>query len=179
MGEPAWLIDNTPSGRYPIYTRGNVGEVFPEAVAPLSWTLGAVPGAEMGWRDAFARFGAFDHEEFNQDEIEILGCFGGYAYLNVSVSRVLAVRTPGMTPELMDLTIFGESDAPPYRPSPTDESPAHTERIQQTLGWIFTVEQLDELHDDQRMVDEIVAKRPDYASMSNEAIVEYVRELMV
>ena len=58
-----WVVDVEPSARYPIYTRGNVGEVFPEAVAPLSWTLGARAGAEPGWRDAFVQFGAFDHDE--------------------------------------------------------------------------------------------------------------------
>src|SRR4051812_22773459 len=73
MGERIWVVDNEPSKKYPIYTRGNVGEVFPEAVAPLSWTMFGIPGAETGWRDAFERFGAFDADEFNPDELEILG----------------------------------------------------------------------------------------------------------
>lgn len=176
--ERIWVVDNEPSQRYPIYTRGNVGEVFPEAVAPLSWTLGAVPGAETGWRDALGRFGAFDLDEFNPDEIECLGCFGGYAYLNVSISRILAIRTPGLTPELMDQSLFGTSDAPPYQPRPTDESPSHTERINQTIGWILTQEDLPELVDDQRMVDETVRNRPDFESMSNEAIVAHAKAHM-
>src|SRR5438105_7852685 len=169
-GEPMgkiWVVDNEPSRRYPIYTRGNVGEVFPEAVAPLSWTLAGIPGAETGWRDAFVRFGAFDEDEFNPHEIEILGVFGGYCYLNVSVTRIFAVRTPGLTPELMDQAVFGASEAPPYRPLPTDESPAHTERIQQTLQWIFTVDDLPELVDDQHRVQDIVARRPDFASLTD------------
>lgn len=178
MADRIWVVDNEPSARYPIYTRGNVGEVFPEAVAPLSWSLGARRASEPGWRDAFVRFGAFDAEEFSADDIEILGCFGGYAYLNVSVSRILAVRTPGMTPEMMDLSFFGESDAPPYDPQPTDESPAHTERIQQTLNWIFTVDELTALHDDQRDVEAIVANRPDYSAMSNAELVAYGVDLM-
>ncbi|MDQ1396881.1 MAG: rifampicin phosphotransferase, partial [Acidimicrobiaceae bacterium] len=75
------------------------------------------------------RFGAFDMDEFDPDEIDILGVFGGYCYINVSISRVFAVRTPGLTPELMDQTLFGTSSAPPYAPSPTDESPEHEARI--------------------------------------------------
>ncbi|MBV8958259.1 MAG: phosphoenolpyruvate-utilizing protein [Actinobacteria bacterium] len=176
--ERIWAVDNEPSQRYPIYTRGNVGEVFPEAVAPLSWTLGAIPGAETGWRDALERFGAFDLDEFNPDEIECLGCFGGYAYLNVSISRILAIRTPGLTPELMDQSLFGTSEAPPYQPRPTDESPAHTGRINETIGWILTQEDLPELVDDQRMVDETVRNRPDFASMSNEAVVAHAKSHM-
>lgn len=173
--ERIWIVDNEPSERYPIYTRGNVGEVFPEAVAPLSWTLGAVKIAEPSWREAFERFGAFDVGEFDADQIEILGCFGGYAYLNVSISRILAVRTPGLTPDLIDQAFFGESDAPKYSAQATDESPPHTERIMQTLGWILTTEGLPELLDDQQQVDEIVAQRPDLAHLSDKELVDHTR----
>ena len=173
-----WVVDNEPSERYPIYTRGNVGEVFPEAVAPLTWSMSGIPEAEPGWRDAFARFGAFDADEFNPDEIEIMGVFGGYAYLNVSISRVFAVRTPGLTPELMDQTLFGTSAAPPYEPRPTDEDPEKTARIQQTLQWILTTDDLPELVEDQRRVEQIVASRPDLTKLSNEELVAQNRELI-
>lgn len=178
MSERIWVVDNEPSKRYPIYTRGNIGEVFPEAVAPLSWTLGAIPGAEQGWRDAFERFGAFDRDEFDSEQIETLGCFGGYGYLNVTLSRIFAVRTPGLTPELMDQTLFGTSSAPPYEAQPTDESPEHTARIQQTMGWILTVEELPELVEDQQFVEDAVANRPDFPSMANEEILAWARSHM-
>lgn len=173
-----WVVDNEPSRRYPIYTRGNVGEVFPEAVAPLSWTLGGIPGSEPGWRDAMVRLGAFDAEEFDDGELNLLGVFGGYCYLNVSISRIFAVRTPGLTPELMDQSLFGTSEAPPYEPRPGDESPEHTARIEQTIGWILTTPDLPELLDDQRRVDEVVATRPDLAAMSAEELLGHARERM-
>ena len=173
-----WVVDNQPSERYPIYTRGNVGEVFPEAVAPLTWSMSGIPEAEPGWRDAFVRFGAFDHDEFNPDEMEIMGVFGGYCYLNVSISRVFAVRTPGLTPELMDQTLFGTSSAPPYEAQPTDEDPSKTARIQQTLQWVLTAEDLPELVDDQRRVEQHVASRPDLTKLSNRELVDGWRELI-
>jgi pyruvate,water dikinase len=173
-----WVVDNEPSQRYPIYTRGNVGEVFPEAVAPLSWTIAGIPRAEPGWRDALVRFGAFDYDEFESDNLNALGVFGGYCYLNVSVSRIFAVRTPGLTPELMDQTLFGASDAPPYDPRPTDESSEHTERIQQTLQWILTVEDLPELLEDQRTVEEAVAARPVLSTLTNEQLLAHGRSRM-
>ncbi|MBA3653412.1 MAG: phosphoenolpyruvate-utilizing protein [Actinobacteria bacterium] len=173
-----WVVDNDPSQRYPIYTRGNVGEVFPEAVAPLSWTLAGIPRAEPGWRDALVRFGAFDQSEFESDNLNALGVFGGYCYLNVSISRILAVRTPGLTPDLMDQTLFGTSEAPPYDPRPTDESSEHTERIQATLQWVLTTEDLPELLDDQRTVDQLVAARPDLASLTNEELLGHARSRM-
>ena len=33
-----WICDGEPSARYPIWTRGNVGEVFPWPVTPATWT---------------------------------------------------------------------------------------------------------------------------------------------
>src|SRR5438477_2468868 len=177
VAEKIWVVDDEPSARYPIYTRGNVGEVFPEAVAPLSWTLGARAGAEPGWRDAFVRFGAFDREEF-PDPMDLLGCFGGYAHLNVSISRTVAVRTPGMTPEVMDQTRFGAPAAPAYVPRPGDQSPAHTERVQRTLNWVMTAESLPELAEDQRTVDEARAERGDLSSLSDLELVETTRARM-
>ena len=37
-------ITQTPSKRYPIYTRGNAGEVWPEVAYPLTITLTRVAG---------------------------------------------------------------------------------------------------------------------------------------
>lgn len=179
MADRIWVVDNDPSEKYPIYTRGNVGEVFPDTVAPLSWTMFGRPGAEPGWRDAFVRFGVFDHAEFNPDELEILGVFGGYCYLNVSISRIFGVRVPGLTPELVDQSIWGEMPGvPPYRALPTDESPTHTERVQQTVGWIFTTQDLPELRSDQQRVKAIQEARPDLSSLSNEELLAYMRSFL-
>ena len=54
-----WVADSTLSARYPIYTRANVGEVFPDPVTPLTFDSGLWL-AELGWRDAWARMGAFE-----------------------------------------------------------------------------------------------------------------------
>lgn len=176
MSPRIWVVDNEPSRRYPIYTRGNVGEVFPDTVAPLSWTLFGIPGAEQGWRDALERFGAFDRSEFSDQQIEILGVFGGYCYLNVSVSRIFAVRTPGLTPQIMDYTLFGEMEGvPPYQESPTDESPEHSAKIQQTLGWVLTATELPELVEDQHRVEDLVAGRPDLGAASVDQLLGRVR----
>jgi hypothetical protein len=175
----AWVVDNPISRRYPIYTRGNVGAVFPDPVAPLSWTIAGIPGAEQGWRDAFVRFGVFDAEEFSAEEIEILGVFGGYAYLNVSVSRIFGVRVPGLTPEMVDYSLFGEQpDVLPYQPAPGDESPEHTARIAETLGWILTAQDLPELVESQLRMEELRAGRPDLSTLDDRQLVERTLHLM-
>mgnify|MGYP004192519553 CR=1 FL=1 len=49
----SWIIEGTVDPRWPINTRGNVGEVFPEVLTPLSYRLGVI-AAEKAWRDAYA-----------------------------------------------------------------------------------------------------------------------------
>jgi phosphohistidine swiveling domain-containing protein len=171
LDEP-WVVDNPPSAAYPIYTRANVGEVFPDPVTPLSWTVAGVPGAEAGWRDAYARFGVFDVDEFNPDEIEILGVFGGYCYLNVSVSRIFGVRVPGLTPQLIDYSFFGEQPGiPPYEAGSTDESAVHAERSGATLQWILTAADLPELLEEQRAMEQLRSERPDVSALSDADLV--------
>lgn len=172
-----WIVDSTPSKRYPIYTRANVGEVFPDPVAPLSGDLITLH-SETGWRDALARFGSNDHDEFDPNNNEIIGIFGGYCYLNVTISRILGVRTPGLTAESIDFQLWGEMPGvPPYAPQPTDESPVHTERITQTLGWVLTTDSLPELAADEKMLDELRAARPDFTQMSERELVDRVTGL--
>ena len=174
-----WIVDDEMSDRYPLYTRGNVGEVFPDPVAPFTWTLVGFGGSELGWRDAFERFGAFDHDEFSPSRNEILACFGGYCYLNVSVSRIFGVRVPGLTPELVDFSLFGEqAGAPPYEARPGDESEAHSERINATLGWILTVEDLPELREHQDAIEELRSQRPDVSTLSDRELLERTRQIM-
>jgi phosphohistidine swiveling domain-containing protein len=171
-----WICDTEPSERYPVWTRGNIGEVFPWPVTPATFSLGVRQAAEPGWRDALVRFGAFDLDEFSPDGNDIVGCFGGYGYLNASVSRILGVRTPGLTPEQIDYSFWGEMPGvPPYEPREGDEDPAKTEAIQQTLGWIFSAPELTDLEADQRRMAELRAARPDLDAMSDEELVATYR----
>ena len=95
VSEKIWVVDDEPSPDYPVWTRANVGEVFPDIVTPMGWTMWGFEGAELGWRDALVRTGAFSPDEFAADRKEIVGSFGGYCYLNVSVSRVFDGAAPG------------------------------------------------------------------------------------
>jgi len=137
-----------------VYTRGNVGEVFPSVVSPLSWS--AYGGeAELGWREAWRDYGMAldrDFEAAGDTGKVIVGCFGGYAYLNVSYIRVFAVRTPGISVEDMDRQFFGESDAPPYRPHADDKSMMASLRVARTLLRTLTAKRLPELETDKARV---------------------------
>jgi hypothetical protein len=46
-----WVCDDEASARFPVYTRGNVGEVYSEVVSPLTWSAYGVGALEAGYRD--------------------------------------------------------------------------------------------------------------------------------
>ena len=51
MTEP-WIVSTTPHETFNFYTRANIGEVFPDPVAPLSFSWfesdGTIGGSEIG-----------------------------------------------------------------------------------------------------------------------------------
>jgi phosphoenolpyruvate synthase/pyruvate phosphate dikinase len=174
------VTDTELSSRYPIYTRANVGEVFPDPVtpgarAPLMWE------AELGWRRAYVRMGAFDLDEFPPDEFCILGIAGGYCYLNASVMRLFGERAPGLSWKMIDDQFFGaQPGIPDYLEQPGDVRPDLTEKLQATFGWAFAQHSVDEL---QRLTAhrnrtiELRRTRPDFSTMSSAEINAYAHSL--
>ncbi|MBK9178547.1 MAG: phosphoenolpyruvate-utilizing protein [Acidimicrobiales bacterium] len=165
-GEPIWIVDDAPSHRFPLYTRGNVGEVFPTVVSPLTWSLFGEM-AELGWRDAFTRFGVLVPADVAGERMLLLGVFGGYAYLNASYIRVLAVRTPGMTVADLDRQFFGESEAPPYVPRPGDRHLLASLRVGATLARTLLARTLPDLDADKQWVGSWMRHLPDPAGASD------------
>lgn len=146
--EPIWATDNAPSTDWPLYTRGNVGEVFPEVVLPLTWDLYG-QRAEAGWRGAYRDMGLLMPGDFSDAEpMTILSVFGGYCYINASYVRVLGVRAPGGTVEAIDMQFFGESDAPGYRAKPGDKNLRSTARLGKTVFRLLGTTELPALLDD-------------------------------
>lgn len=121
MAVTHWIVEGRIDPRWPINTRGNIGEVFPEVLTPLSYELGVV-AAEAGWRDAYRKIGILRKSDFKNDEPVIIGLYAGYGYLNVSYLRMIGVRAPGSSPEAIDATLFGEGNPPPYQPMKGDKS---------------------------------------------------------
>ena len=134
----SWIIEGQVDQRWPINTRGNVGEVFPEVLTPLSYRLGVI-FAEKAWRDAYAELGVARKGDFSGADPVIVGLYGGYAYLNLSYLRILGVRAPASSPEAIDVAFFGEGDPPPYVPRKGDKSLFSTVRIlKSVLGALGT-----------------------------------------
>ncbi len=174
------VTDTELSARFPIYTRANVGEVFPDPVtpatrSPLLWE------SELGWRDAYIRMGAFDEDEFPAAEFCILGVAGGYCYLNASVMRLFGERAPGLSWKVIDDQFFGaQPGIPEYVQRPGDVRPDLTERLQETFAWVFaqtSLSDLDRLTDHRRRTIELRRKRPDFSAMSDQEIWDYAHAL--
>ena len=132
-GQRAWFLDDTPSTRFPLYCRGNVGEIVPEVATPLTSSI-TTPAFRHVFRSLFAGTGVFRREELD-DPAATGGLFGGYLYFNVSMMRTFAVRLPGMKPADIDAQMLGRSTAvPPYVRRPGDRAPARRPLIVFGLG---------------------------------------------
>ena len=173
MANKYYVTDSSLSQRFPIYTRANVGEVFPDPVTPLSSST-ALYEAELGWRDAWVRMGAFDADEFPEGEFCQLGVQGGYCYLNASLIRLFGERAPGLSWQTMDEQFFGaQPGIPPYQEMEGDVRPDLGEKIGATFGWVFgqqSLGDLTELTADRAETKALRDTRPDLAALSLEQL---------
>lgn len=173
MGDKYYVTDTSLSQRFPIYTRANVGEVFPDPVTPLS-SSAALWEAELGWRDAWVRMGAFEADEFPDGDFCQLGVQGGYCYLNASLIRLFGERAPGLSWQMMDEQFFGaQPGIPPYEEMEGDVRPDLGEKIGATFGWVFaqqSLSDLTELTEERALTKALRDDRPDVSALSLEQL---------
>ena len=164
------IIDRT-SKVFPLYSRANVGEIFPDPISPLNASIGFQACLETGWRQAFVACKVWDHDLYDQSaEKNILPAFNNYLYINMSLMRLFGVRVPGMTPEAVDLQYFGDMPGIPSYESEKrdfDENEAFSASagawlMEEVLG----ATNLDAYDADRAEVDRIRAERPDLTGLS-------------
>lgn len=181
MATKYYVTDTSLSERFPLYTRANVGEVFPDPVTPLTSDT-VLLLAEEGWRDAWVRMGAFDADEFPEGDFCQLGVAGGYCYLNASLIRLFGVRAPGLTWQDMDAQFFGaQPGIPDYVAFPGDERPDLTEKIGGTFMWVLgqhSLSALTELTDDRNSTKKLRAERPDLSTLADRDLWERYESLI-
>jgi len=107
-----WVPElNTPiDPRYPLYSNGNISEVLPGCITPLSWSY-IGPTIEHAFRSQGVAFGAM---EWSGPAYQVLGFFYHRPYVCVSFLEAVAARIPGMSPD----TIHEEFVGPPQTPTP-------------------------------------------------------------
>lgn len=172
--EKIWETDNPPSRQWPLYTRGNVGEVFPEVVLPFTWDL-IGKAAEDGWRQGFVKMGLVAEGDFSDDEdMIILSVFGGYCYINASYVRLLGVRAPGGKVENIDTMFFGESDAPAYEARDGDKNFKASLMLGKTLLRLLSTKDLPAMAQDKVKVERFLDRYPG-DDASNDELIAYCR----
>jgi pyruvate,water dikinase len=120
MAERAWFLDDEPSTRFPVYCRGNVGEIVPNVATPLSSSV-TTEAFRLAFDQLFTMSGAFTAAELAEPAVTG-GLFGGYLYFNLSFARSFAARAPGMRVADVDQQMFGGGAAPAFRPGTGDRN---------------------------------------------------------
>jgi phosphohistidine swiveling domain-containing protein len=174
-----WITDWEPSERFPVYTRANSGEIVPKPISPIGWDLVWGGGVSHGWADGCHRFGTFGPEESNPERPDYIACFGGYVYLNASMIRIVGVRSPGMSADMMDAAFLGNHpDVPEYVPQAGDEAPEREPAIEATMGAFMTATEMPaELNDDRAMIIAVRDERPDLPAASDAELVARARAM--
>ena len=171
-------ITQVPSTRYPVYTRGNAGEVWPEVAYPLTITLTRKAG-EIASAQAAINAGVITPKDIKDGPTCFGGVFAGYMYLNLSFGRMIAIRTPGTTIEKSDATYYGsEHEAPEYIPNKQDKSLIASLRILR-YGWkMLHTSDLPVLEKDRNLVSHWQSQLPEILASSDEVLVAAMREIM-
>lgn len=172
-----WILDFDPSPRFPVHTRGNVSEVFPDPITPLNATTGFLQNFEDGYRDAFVDSKVWWPDIYDGEvRFALLGLLGGYVYINMSYLRVFAVRVPGYTPDLLDLSYGVDSSAFPYVEEDWHVDPARTVEVQQWIDEeVLGDVDLADLDEDRQRVLATRAARPDLTTLTDAELVARIR----
>ncbi len=173
MTSTRWIADNDYDPKYPFWTRANVGEVLPDPPSPAGWDLVFEGGTILGWRDCMTRRLGIGDDEVHPVRPEVMGVFGGYAYLGITLLRVWAERTPGFTADALDAAYFaGHPNIPPYVAEPWHTNPATTEVMGGWLGWVMGTRDQSELEADRLAARAVRAARPDLTALSDVELIE-------
>jgi phosphohistidine swiveling domain-containing protein len=113
-------IDTDPNPRFPVYADGNFGEVAPDRISPMSWSLIGDP-VEAGVRRVLRRLlpGA---TWLTGSHYLFVGYYGAKPYHNISAFCHAARHVPGLAPEDVMRAYFEDGAAPKV---PADPVPLH------------------------------------------------------
>lgn len=172
-----WITDRTPTEKFPHYTRANGADVLADPVTPLGWTWSWESGVVLGCRDGFVSYGVFDADEYG-DPPESFGLFGGYFYNCLTQARMMGVRQPGATPEMVDDAYFdAHPDVPPYVAEEWHESEVHSQRLEKNAEYLLGTDSHPPIEELKVLAQELRDSRPDLTSLSLSELVARAREM--
>ena len=168
-----WVGDSEPNERFTLYTRGNVGEVFPRVMTALTATLiGAA--VERGQTDLMVEIGVLRPKELVGPSLGT-GVFGGYLYMNGSAMRLFGVRMPGMSARDADEQVMGEvTDLPPYRRAKGDRNLLASLELGRYVFKLMRSPDLDALARARADAKAWLATLPDFSTASDEELLTWL-----
>ena len=173
-----WPLMDETSKLFPLYSRANVGEIFPDPITPLNATAGFLELIDRGWRDAMVEAKVWGHDIYDPAVRHITAaCFHGYLFLNMSLFRLSGVRL-GLGAEIIDEQYFGEmpgipSYAEEARPGDVDPE-ATAAATAHMMANVFGLTDLARWDEERRLVEDIVASRPDLGTIDDLAVLQRV-----
>ncbi len=176
---PVWVGQDT-SAEFPIYTRGNAGEVYPEVFTPLSFSV-ASEAAERAMRNALLTTGLVRASELDHIPLTTAvgsGVFGGYAYLNLSIQRLIAARSLGGKASDADMNLLGVGEPPPHQPLPNERNRRATLAGLRYVIGLTRRQDLPELQQDQADVERYLATLSDPSAATDTELREAIDRLM-
>ena len=168
-----WAADTEPNERFSLYTRGNVGEVFPNVITVLTGTLigESVRASQV---DLFVELGVLRPAEVTGPSMGT-GVFSGYLYMNGATMRLFGVRMPGMDPATSDEQVFGAvEDIPAYVPAKGDRNLAATLRITGSSLRLLRRPDLAPLDEARREAQKWLRTMPDLAAGSDAELLHWL-----
>ena len=177
MTEHGWLIDTTPSDRFPVYTRLNANDVLPDPITPLGASFCWIPQILPGWAAGYVALDAYRPAELAGEDIApVAGFFYGHLYINQSNVRVVGIRA-GIGWKAIDAAFFS-ADSPPHDERPDDVNEELSSLMAARTQWALTTSTFPELEEERLMADRVRAQRPDLAALTPAALLAYARSLM-
>jgi pyruvate,water dikinase len=168
-----WVADTLPNERFTMYTRGNVGEVFPHAMTALTGTL-IGDCIRTGQIEMFVEMGVLRRDEVVGPSVGT-GVFGGYLYMSGSAMRLFGVRMPGLTAADADKQVLGDVEGiPPYRPAKGDRSLRATLRLSRYVVKLMRRPDLGPLDVARAEAHAWLATMPDVRTASDEQLVRWL-----
>ncbi len=175
-----WCIDTALNTRFPVYTRFNANDVLPEPITPLGASMAWLPHILPAFSFAYAELGAISVAEAAADPSAwpAAAFRYGHLYVNVTVARLVGIRS-GLGWRAVDSSFFGNHpDAPPHEESPSDFDEAVSAKIAARTAWTLSTSTYPDLDEETRIADGLRAARPDFDLMTNGALLAYARSLI-
>lgn len=176
MTPTTWLLHDTPSKRFPLYTRSNAAEVMGAPVSPLGWSYvwrGAFgPGTVRG----YVEFGGFEETEFDGPE-DVYGVFGGYFLLNISPILIQMERLMTGGAAATAAMFDGGPGMPPFRAELWHSNSSCRDQLSKNIARFMR----GEVHTDLNVLHHIAiamrADRPDFENAPPSELISRMRAI--